>query len=340
MTYIDYLDYRIFYGIDPSKLRSTELVCEITQKGKEDDIIFRETTSISRPLLLTRFKDTDVRAFLTQETLSRVKARISTLEFQKGENYHKQYRLEEGIQDAEAPDDDTIIRKLLSALLNIRKAMPVTYKNFDFEKEGFCNILGIDQGRFRFIKELLVEQGFIAESDSKSEFKENHMYITSKGYERLQTISKRTVTMKGDDNSDRFEYDVVISFAGEDREVAEQILSELQSRKITCFYDNDNDADLWGKDLYSHLAYIYGKAGKYCIMILSEHYARKLWTRHERIQAQARAFREKQEYILPIRLDETEIPGIAETIGYIDYSNTTPALIADKVLQKLSRLSK
>ena len=58
-------------------------------------------------------------------------------------------------------------------------------------------------------------------------------------------------------------------------------------------------------------------------MFISEHYAKKRWTNHERKSAQARAFNENREYILPVRLDDTAIPGIRETIGYIDLRHTT-----------------
>lgn len=53
-------------------------------------------------------------------------------------------------------------------------------------------------------------------------------------------------------------------------------------------------------------------------MFLSEHYARKLWANHERASAQAQAFRDASAYILPVRVDGTEIPGILETVGYMD----------------------
>ena len=58
-------------------------------------------------------------------------------------------------------------------------------------------------------------------------------------------------------------------------------------------------------------------------MFLSEHYARNLWTNHERENAQARAFQENHEYILPVRLDDTEIPGILPTVGYLDLRSMT-----------------
>jgi TIR domain len=94
---------------------------------------------------------------------------------------------------------------------------------------------------------------------------------------------------------------------------------------------------LWGKDLYEHLADVYSNQAHFCIMLISASYAKKAWTNHERKNAQARAFREHREYILPVRLDDTMIPGIAETIGYIDFSQSSPGEIADLVQQKLGR---
>ena len=114
-------------------------------------------------------------------------------------------------------------------------------------------------------------------------------------------------------------YDVSISFAGEDREVAESIASRLIESDIRVFYDNYQKADLWGKDLYSHLVSVYRDSSKYCLMLLSENYTKKLWANHERRAAQARAFREAKEYILPLRLDDCEVEGILETTAYIDF---------------------
>lgn len=51
-------------------------------------------------------------------------------------------------------------------------------------------------------------------------------------------------------HSDNFDYEVAISFAGEDRGVAEQIAGLLKDEGITVFYDKYEEADLWGKDLY------------------------------------------------------------------------------------------
>ncbi len=71
-------------------------------------------------------------------------------------------------------------------------------------------------------------------------------------------------------------------------------------------------------------------------MVLSRHYAKKLWSNHERESAQARAFQQNEEYILPIKLDDTEIPGIRPTTGYLDGRKKTPKEICSITLKKLN----
>ncbi len=54
------------------------------------------------------------------------------------------------------------------------------------------------------------------------------------------------------------------------------------------------------------------------IIFLSQAYATKMWTNHERRAAQERALKERgREYILPIRIDDAEIPGMMDTIAYL-----------------------
>jgi hypothetical protein len=113
-------------------------------------------------------------------------------------------------------------------------------------------------------------------------------------------------------------YDLALSFAGEDRGVAEELNSRLSREGLSVFYDEAERAELWGKDLYTHLSDVYRSKAKYCLMIVSAQYANKLWTNHERKSSQARAFEDSGEYILPLRLDDTEIPGLLPTTGYLD----------------------
>jgi len=131
-------------------------------------------------------------------------------------------------------------------------------------------------------------------------------------------------------------YDVAFSFAGEDRQYADRLAGLLKEKGIVVFYDAYERANLWGKDLYVHLQEIYRDRARYCVVFLSSAYADKLWTRHELRQAQERAFRECREYILPIRIDNTTIPGINETVGYVDVHTTPLEEIAEWLVEKLN----
>ena len=133
-----------------------------------------------------------------------------------------------------------------------------------------------------------------------------------------------------------FEYDVCLSFAGENRSYVTRVATYLRAKGARVFYDRYEQTTLWGKDLYAHLDDVYRNKARFCVMFISEAYGRKLWTNHERQSAQGRAFRSNQEYILPARFDDTAIPGIRETVGYIDLKNYTPTAFAKLILAKMS----
>jgi hypothetical protein len=134
-----------------------------------------------------------------------------------------------------------------------------------------------------------------------------------------------------------FEYDVALSFAGEDRDYVQKVATLLKEMDISVFYDDFEKVDLWGKDLYTYLSEIYQEKSQYTVIFISEHYAKKQWTNHERRSAQARAFSESKEYILPVRFDETQIPGVTQTIGYISLKETSPSDLAKLIAEKLNR---
>lgn len=131
------------------------------------------------------------------------------------------------------------------------------------------------------------------------------------------------------------DFDIALSFAGEDRAYVDSVANALRDRGVKVFYDKFEEVDLWGKDLYTHLIEIYQKRARFTVMFISEHYGKKLWTNHERRAAQAKAFQESQEYILPARFDGTEIPGVLPTVGYISLSERSPKDFASVITKKL-----
>ncbi|MFD4676817.1 toll/interleukin-1 receptor domain-containing protein [Lentzea sp. NPDC058450] len=130
-------------------------------------------------------------------------------------------------------------------------------------------------------------------------------------------------------------YDVCLSFAGEDRPYVDQVARHLTELGVSRFYDTDEQADLWGKNLVEHLDQIYRHDSRFCVMFISEHYARKMWTKHERQAAFDRALVSDTEYVLPVRFDDTEIPALRVGTGYLDISNRSPRELAEMIAQKV-----
>jgi hypothetical protein len=131
------------------------------------------------------------------------------------------------------------------------------------------------------------------------------------------------------------EFEIALSFAGEDRAYVDQVANLLRDSGVKVFYDLFEEANLWGKNLYDYLSEIYKDKALFTVMFISKHYAEKVWPTHERQAMQARAFQEHQEYILPARFDDTPIPGVLPTVAYISLASRTPAALVDVIHKKL-----
>ena len=132
-----------------------------------------------------------------------------------------------------------------------------------------------------------------------------------------------------------YRYDVGLSFAGEQREYVEEVANELTSRGIRTFYDDYEKGTLWGKDLYAHLSEVYQHYCRYCVIFGSKEYATKVWPSLERERAQARALQDRDEYILPARFDDTPIPGLPDTVRYIDLNDVSPIELVGLIVEKI-----
>jgi hypothetical protein len=132
-----------------------------------------------------------------------------------------------------------------------------------------------------------------------------------------------------------YEFDIALSFAGESREYVMQVAHLLRDRGVRVFYDEFNEAELWGKDLYVYFREVYFKKARFTVMFASEAYGRKAWPAHERASAQARALTSDTEYILPCRFDDVEVPGLLPTTHFIDLRRKSPSELAELVCPKL-----
>lgn len=342
-----YKEYQIFYtpnwNNEINGFSFTATVYDIKSKS-EKDFLFTEKSQISNFAITVKYGDfTDAPAKeIIEKTIAKVKTRIDFGLFDKGNEYFQCITTENLNEEFIPIDDESIQDYLLKGLLNIRKSNSQTYLFSEFSPVGFCEILKIPFDSYVFNSDLLMEDKFI---DTKIEngIEEGQIYITSSGVKRISEKTKRDElkkissinnTLKPDEDK----YDIAISFAGEDRLYAEEIALKLKDKKVNVFYDNYEKSDLWGKNLYDYLSSVYSEKSKYCVMLLSKYYENKLWTNLERKSAQARAFRENREYILPIRIDDTMITGIHETVGYIDIKNHSIDEIVDLIMSKLNKI--
>jgi hypothetical protein len=96
-------------------------------------------------------------------------------------------------------------------------------------------------------------------------------------------------------------WDVALSFASAQRRYVEQVAGALAARGVRCFFDADEQVELWGKYLAEELPAIYGEQAAAVVVFISAEYAARDWTRLERRAALDRAVRERREYVLPAR---------------------------------------
>lgn len=310
----------------------------------ENDVIFTEKSQISIYAIRIKYGEvTDLpEKEIIEKTIAKVKTRIDFGLFDKGKEYFQSITTE-NLEEVFIPIDDDLIQDyLLKGLLNIRKSNPQSYIVQEFSPIGFCEILKISLDSYIFNADLLMDDGYI-ETKIDNGIENGQIYITSRGVKLISDRTKRGELKKISSISESSiledeKFDIAISFAGEDRELAEKIATKLKEKQVKVFYDNFEKADLWGKNLYDYLSSVYSEKSKYCVMLLSKHYENKLWTTHERKSAQARAFRENREYILPILIDNTKITGIHETVGYIDINNHSIEEIVELIMDKLKKI--
>ncbi len=130
-------------------------------------------------------------------------------------------------------------------------------------------------------------------------------------------------------------YQVALSFAGEQRDYVDEVARWLAAKRIAVFYDKFEAVNLWGKDGVEHFHQVFAQDAQYVVMFISAEYVAKSWTRHERRAALSRQIAEDSEYVLPVRFDATEVPGIPSTLQYLDAKSLTPAELAALIAQKV-----
>jgi hypothetical protein len=137
-----------------------------------------------------------------------------------------------------------------------------------------------------------------------------------------------------------FEYDVAVSFAGPDRAVVSELVTELQERGLEVFYDFDEQAILWGKDLRQELARVYSQDAQFMVVCLSDAYPERDWTKFEFEIGKGAASKRTEDYLLPLIVGDTApaILGLPDTVGHLSLANRSVQEVANVLQEKLATL--
>lgn len=137
----------------------------------------------------------------------------------------------------------------------------------------------------------------------------------------------------------KYKYEIALSFASEQREYVKKVSECLKTLGIKHFYDYDNQEYLWGKDLPQALDKIYFEESEYFVPFLSKEYLKKSWTKLELRSALERNMVETepdfQQYVLPVKYDDVRVPGLPNSIAFINAKDTSPEQLANKIYKKI-----
>ena len=113
------------------------------------------------------------------------------------------------------------------------------------------------------------------------------------------------------------EYDFAISYAGEDRLIAEDIYNKIKEEygDYSVFLAENEKHQFAGKDGESFFEDLFSKS-KQVIVIISKYYKQKKWPRFEWDVILERSAENR---FIPIKLDDTKIIGLPSNIIYVPY---------------------
>ncbi len=139
-----------------------------------------------------------------------------------------------------------------------------------------------------------------------------------------------------------YDFDFAISFAGENRHLAQVIAEQLETLDCSVFFDEFFEVNYLGKTWRSKFKEVFAEQCRFIVCLLDKYHLEKIWPTFERELFTPRV---PEEAVIPIFLDSTVFPGIPHDIVGIRFdSKSFPSdqlsnRITDEIVFKLhSRL--
>lgn len=144
-----------------------------------------------------------------------------------------------------------------------------------------------------------------------------------------------TITNLTSPNMKRF--NVALSFPGEYRKqiatIAEHLSEALGKERV--FYDKYYEAELARPDLDTYIQSIYHDHSELVVVFLCAEYDKKEWCGLEWRAVRDLLKKKETAAIMPMRFDDTQIPGLFSIDGYVDIANRNLDEVAQLILQRL-----
>ena len=130
--------------------------------------------------------------------------------------------------------------------------------------------------------------------------------------------------------------DVALSFASEERAYVQIVNRCLLDAGVSVFYDENQTATLWGLNGTERFTEIYAREAFRVVMFISAHYVSKGWPTVERRAALGRLIEDPaSNHILPVRFDDTPVPGLDPQRIFVRADQTGPIDLASLILHNL-----
>ncbi len=134
----------------------------------------------------------------------------------------------------------------------------------------------------------------------------------------------------------KYNYDIGISYASEQREYVKKLERNLLEEGISCFVDYNEPERLWGEYIPEELRKIYIEECRFILLILSEEYTQKAYTKFESRIACEREL--SGDSFLIIKTGNYNLPWLNNTYGYITDSDYSAKEIAELIKKKFRRM--
>jgi TIR domain len=167
-------------------------------------------------------------------------------------------------------------------------------------------------------------------------YAERRSFLQSEFNPLLSYLEEKYLFEDSEVQEQSYEYDIALSFAGENRDIVDEIAKILRINGVSVFYDNFEKHKLWGKRLSQYFQETYGESTHFVVPFISKEYSVKDWTDFEFTIARNEANNRKTEFILPVRIDDTKIVGLSHDVAYLDYNIEGIEGIVENILLKLN----